>query len=242
MIAHPPVCLPVARTEADTLEAAGIESADVIIAASEDDANNLSIVMTAKELRPEIQTIARSSKEANKVLFKHAQCEYTLRRSLVVANEALTAISRPLVIKFIKFSSSLTEGEVEGLADRIRKLVGDREPVTWRLIIDNKHSPDLSSFIESGAKVLLQDISGEKSECRHLEKCLPLLLLRNGVSSVLPKLTEEVQIGDQILFCGARGSTLLPQRLQHNKELLDSMINQNPHYIPVLRWLRRRRG
>lgn len=224
-------------TEAETLTEAEIESADVIIAASEDDANNLSTIMTAKQIKPTIFTVARSSNEANKTLFKHAKCHYIMRRSLVVANEALTTISRPLVTKFIKFSSSLTEAETILLAEQIHDLTGNREPVTWRLYVDIKNSPDLVEFIENGASVSI----GNLCEHEHFksDRCIPLLLHRNGVSHVMPEAKEPIEIGDQLLVCGPRGRILLPQRLQQNTELLDTLLNDNKRYIPLLRWFAR---
>ncbi|MCH2190555.1 MAG: NAD-binding protein [Gammaproteobacteria bacterium] len=225
-------------TEADTLLEANLRSADVIVAASEDDANNLSIVMTAKQLNSEIITIARSSKEANKTLFNHANCHYTLRRSLVVANEVLTYISRPLVTKFIRFSGSLSENEVSQLLNEIDRLTGLKEPITWRLVITPESSPELVDFLSNGVVTTLGQIS-ESNRVNH-SRCLPLLLLRDGISTVLPSLDEQIEIGDQILFCGPKGSTLLPQHLQHNTELLDTLINNNKHYIPLLRWLQRK--
>jgi len=225
-------------TEAETLIEAGIEDASGILAASEDDANNLSIIMTAKQLKPNIVTIARASKEANNMLFEHADCHYIMRRSLVVANEALTSISRPLVTKFIKFSSSLTEGETNQLARRIEKLIGKREPVTWRLSVDINNSPELVDFIESGQSITVGKL------CHHEQvlsgSCIPLLLMRDGVSHVMPADDDEIIVGDQLLVCGPRNVALLPQRLQHNIELLDTLVNKKTRYIPLLRWLGRR--
>ena len=95
-------------TEADTLHEAGIMDASVIVAASDDDANNLSVLITAQLINEDIYTIGRVSKEANQTLFMQAKCDYIMRRSLLVANQSLTSISRPLVSKFIKYSSSLS--------------------------------------------------------------------------------------------------------------------------------------
>jgi len=226
-------------TEAETLQEADISSADVIIAASEDDANNLSVIMTAKQIKPDIITIARASKEANKTLFKHANCHYTMRRSLVVANEALTSISRPLVTKFIKFSSSLTETEVSELAQRIQNLVGRREPVTWRLIVTKQASPELVDFIQENGAIEVGKLCHNQLVSN--SSCIPLLLMRNGVSHVMPDSNKTINVGDELLVCGPRYNTLLPERLQHNTELLDTLINNNNRYIPLLRWLGRRK-
>jgi hypothetical protein len=61
------------------------------------------------------------------------------------------------------------------------------------------------------------------------------------MSHLLPDPSMPLKIGDQLLFCAGRGQTLLAQRLSHNIELLDNLINQNQHHIPLLRWLQRRR-
>ncbi len=226
-------------TEAETLLEAGIENADVIVAANDDDANNLSIVMTAQQLKNDIVTVARSSKEANKTLFLHAQCHYIMRRSLVVANEALTSISRPLVTKFIHYSDSLSSVQIDDLIQGIEALVENRQPVTWRLRIDENNSPELVNFIRSGQAVTVGKI------CDHPKvsngKCIPLLLFRNGVSDVMPDNNKELRVGDQLLVCGPENVSLLPQMLQNNIELLDSLLGHKMRYIPLLRWWSRRK-
>ncbi len=227
-------------TEADTLLEAGIDSADVIVAATNDDANNLSIIMTAKQIKSDIFTVGRVSKETNQILFDRANCHYVMRRSLLVANEVLTSITRPLVTKFIKFSNSLTEDETAELANRIQSLSSHCEPVTWRMELNTDSSPELVNFINSGTNITIGKLC-ENPKIPN-SRCIPLLLLRNGVSQVLPSADQLLMEGDDLLVCGPRGKVLLPQRLQHNTELLDSLINNNTKHIPLLRWLARRKA
>ncbi len=226
-------------TEAETLMQADIETAQVIVAATEDDANNLSIIMTAQQIKSNILCVARANKESTKTLFEHANCHYVMRRSLIVANEALTTITRPLVTKFIRYSSSLTDSETAALAKRILSITGGSEPVTWRLIVDKKNSPELVKFLEGGNEVSVADLCSNKRFSAG--ECVPLLIYRDKVSDVLPSMSLHVNVGDELLVCGRRNTVLLPQRLQNNIELLDTLINKNPSYIPFRRWLRRRR-
>jgi len=61
--------LPVVRgtgTEPEPLAAAGIHSAVGIVAGTDDDVNNLSIVVTARELNPALFTIVRQNLQANR--------------------------------------------------------------------------------------------------------------------------------------------------------------------------------
>ncbi|MGK0374769.1 MAG: Trk K+ transport system NAD-binding subunit [Arenicella sp.] len=226
-------------TEADTLIEAGIESANVIVAATNDDANNLSILITAKQLNSTIVTIGRVSKESNNKLFIHANCDYIMRRSQVVANEVLTIISRPLVTKFLQYSSSLSHTATDDLITEICRLTNDSDPVTWRLLIDQQNAPAIVNFIDSQQSLTIGQVSSNAK--LPAAEGIPLLLLRGSMSHLLPDPSMPLKIGDQLLFCAGRGQTLLAQRLSHNIELLDNLINQNQHHIPLLRWLQRRR-
>lgn len=226
-------------TEAKTLIEAGIESATVVVAASDDDANNLSILITAKQLNKKLVTIGRVNRGANHQLFVNAKCDYIMRRSQVVANEALTTISRPLVTKFLQYSNSLSPSETEELITEICRLTNNNDPVTWRLVIDSENAPALVRFLDSERSLTIGDISSNKKIPN--SKGIPLLLLRGGMSHLLPDTTMPLKLGDELLFCGHRYQTLLAQKLRDNIELVDSLINANQHHIPLLRWLERRR-
>jgi hypothetical protein len=225
-------------TEADTLLEAGIKEASVIVAATNDDANNLSILITAQQLNKEIMTIGRVSRESDQQLFIQARCDYLMRRSQVVANEVLTIISRPLVRRFVQYSSSLTPAATNELIGRSCQVTANTAPITWRLVIDQFKSPALANLLQGGGIVTVGQLSNNDSF--HDAEAIPLLLLRGEMSHLLPDPEMPVAENDELLFCGRRGSLLLAQRLRNNTELVDSIINGNQHHIPLLRWLSRR--
>jgi len=227
-------------TEASTLIKAGISEASLVIAASDDDANNLSILITARQLNKNITTIGRVSKETNHPLFVHARCDYIMDRSQVVANQTLTFISRPLVTKFIKYSSSLSQTETQSLIDQILALTRRTPPVTWRMILDEENAPALARYLNAGRSLTIDQLSEHKLLPQ--ARAIPLLLQRGDVSHIMPKPDMGLRLGDEVLWCSKRGYDNLAQRLIDNNELLDSLINQNPHYIPLLRWLSRRKN
>lgn len=226
-------------TEAKTLQEAGIMDASVIIAASNDDANNLSVIITAQQLNKEIYSIGRVSKDSNRTLFVHANCDYIMRSSQVVANQALTYISRPLVTKFIKYSSNLADTEIERLVSNIEELTDKTDPLTWRLVLDEANAPALVKHMQQGHELTIGQLSHNDALPR--ARCIPLLLDQQGLSHLLPNSATVLQLGDEILFCGKRSRTLLPQLMRDNIELIDSLVNTNPHHIPLLRWLSRRK-
>ena len=225
-------------TEADTLNQAGIKDASVIIAATNDDANNLSILITARQLNSKLVTIGRVCKPGDHSLFIKAGCDYIIRSSQIVANEVLTYISRPLVTNFLRYSNTLSQLETEDLIHRISKVTGDKPPVTWRLILNKKNAPALARYIESGGSLSIDNIT--HNEQLPKADCIPLLLLRNNLSQLLPDKETPLQLDDELLVCGKRYNINLIQLMSHNEELIDSLINQNTHQIPLVRWLSRR--
>jgi voltage-gated potassium channel len=224
-------------TEARTLHEAGIIDASVIVAASNDDANNLSVMITAHQINKQIYTIGRVNDEANQSLFTQANCDYIMRRSQLVANEVLTSISRPLVSNLIKYSSSLKDDSTERLIEEIDKLTGRHDPITWRLLLDAEQAPALAGHLEQGLPLSIGQIC--QNELLPRSRCLPLLLQRGSVSHLLPSSGTQLMVDDELLVCGRRRSLLLPQRLRENSELIDTLINENPRHIPLLRWWRR---
>lgn len=226
-------------TEAHTLLDAGIAEANVVIAATDDDVNNLSILVTAQQLNNQVMTVGRASKEANHSLFIDAQCDYVMRRSQIIANQALTIISRPLVNKFIKYSSSLDRQKTQDLIKNINVITNNKAPVTWRLVINKSNAPAIAEFIKNDNILTIEQLCS--NERLPGAKSIPLLLERNGVSHIMPDLASELRIGDEVLWCGKQHSKNLAQRLRDNNELLDTIINGNQHHIPLLRWLARRK-
>ena len=225
-------------TEASTLREAGIMEAQVIIAATDDDANNLSILITARQLKQNIYTIGRVSGADNEQLFVQAKCDYIMRRSQVVANEALTTISRPLVSKFLRFSNGITEDETETLIGEILTITKGKNPITTRLHLNQRNAPAIVDHLAAGNKITLGQLC--QNEKFPGSSGIALLIHRDGVNKLLPSHEIELQIDDDLLLCGRRNATLLAHRLCNNFELIDTLLNANPHHIPLLRWLSRR--
>ncbi len=70
-------------TEEDTLVKAGIKNAKYLIAATGDDGKNILIILTAKELNPNIKIGARAASEAMIVKLKHAGAEHVVLPEII---------------------------------------------------------------------------------------------------------------------------------------------------------------
>ena len=226
-------------TEAQTLKNASIESASVIVAASDDDANNLSTLMTARSLNAQLYSIGRVNKEANHRLYLTARCDYVMRRSQLVSNEVLTLISRPLVSRFLEQVSADTLPE---LIEQIERLCPDDPPITSRLTLDAQCSPALFDQLALGRLTVADVVNTDE---QGLIQEIPLFLARRDanekslLSTVLPTLDTQLLPNDQLLLCHARHALPLAVELANNAELVNSRIGGNPHTIPLWRaWYR----
>lgn len=226
-------------TEAATLEQANITQADGIVAASDDDANNLSILMTAKQLNNAVFTIGRVNSEKNDLLFVKAKTNLIMRRSQIVANLILTHISKPLVKQFLQQAHSLPQAALEQLVANIKQLTHYRPPVTWRIIVSNKHTPAISQAFASGEKLEIQHLC-KNSNQQNANNCLPLMLKRQDSCHLLPDINSHIMPDDQILFCGTKEAALYTQYITNNIELLENKLGNTKHTIPLLKWLNRK--
>jgi voltage-gated potassium channel len=71
-----------------------------IVAGGDNDTNNLSIAMTAKEVNPELFVVVRQNRVANEVLFDAYDADFTMVPSRIVARECLALITSPLLRAF----------------------------------------------------------------------------------------------------------------------------------------------
>jgi voltage-gated potassium channel len=71
-----------------------------IVAAGDNDTNNLSIAMTAKEVNPDLFVVVRQNRVANEVLFDAYDADFTMVPSRIVARECLALITSPLLTAF----------------------------------------------------------------------------------------------------------------------------------------------
>ena len=86
----------------ELLEDIGIKNAVVIIAATNDDTTNLSILATARKLNPDIITMARENDLADDFLFRSAKVNHIFTPSKILVNKITNALMNPLCDEFLK--------------------------------------------------------------------------------------------------------------------------------------------
>ena len=226
-------------TEAHTLEAAGIAEAEGVVAATGDDIDNLSIVMTARKLNPRLFFIARQDRREHKELFKSSEADLIARRSRIVARQVLSFVTTPLLQSFMQHLIRSDESFAERTAARLKDVLDNRAPSIWVIALKGETARNLRFVRSQTNKVTLEHISrNSRSEENELLPCVCLSLERGAQRIFLPDGKTELQIHDRLLFAGRDNA-----RRNMAWTMLDShslFVNASGKHLPrgaLWRWL-----
>lgn len=195
-------------TEAITLRQAGIDQATGIVAGTDNDINNLSIAVTARELKPELFVVTRQNQAANSPLFSAFGADFTVLPSRIVAQETIAILTAPLLARFLEHVHKLDETQCRQLVERLQAECGDLTPAVWDIRLDAEEAPAITQALINSRPIQLGEImrDGADRSCRL--PIVPLLVERDADSLLLPNETLVLQAGDRLLFA----STLAARR------------------------------
>jgi len=200
---HPPKNTIIGRgTEADTLKAAKLKHAVGIIAGTNHDVNNLSILLTAEQLNPKIFSILRQELAVNQHLSKAMNPGLLMDHTQIITSRILENLTTPLTGHFLRQARTNPEQWASILISRIIALLDDEVPTTWVLSVRKDKTPAVWDQLRNNQDVLLGDLM--RSTTNHLVNlpCIPLLLQRRRKLHLLPDEGMPLKFGDRILFCG----------------------------------------
>jgi Trk K+ transport system NAD-binding subunit len=199
-------CVVGAGTEAETLRTAGIESAAGIVAGTDNDANNLSIIMTAGELNPDLFMVARQNKRDNDDIFQAALLDLVMQRSEIIARDIFAMLTTPLLDNFLHLILKESNEWANEQISRLTAVIGEVVPDIWYYPLDEASTPAVYQVLQEGGTVQLDDLLRDSRDRSERLSCLPLLLMRKSGEEILfPHEEESLQVGDQLLFGGKTG-------------------------------------
>jgi len=189
-------------TEADTLNKAGIQDATGIIAGTDSDTNNLSILITARDLNPGLFTVVRQNNQNRDRIFKATDIDIIMQPGAIAAQHILGLILAPLLDDFLNLANDQDEEWANVLVSRVAGVVAEVTPETWSLDLSPLTAPAVFDCLIRGDKICLRDICVHPQNHSEQLPCVPLLIKRENEKLLLPDMEEELRAGDQILFCG----------------------------------------
>jgi Trk K+ transport system NAD-binding subunit len=190
-------------TEAKTLLEAGIGTAVGIIAGTGDDVDNLSIIMTARELNPQLFVVARQENPLNDQLFDSSGADLIARRSLIVARRILAVATTPLLPVFNDHLVNQDERFAQRLKHRLEAVLHGFAPSLWTIQLSGESANSIHDAAQEGYSTRLRHltVNSRTPEAEELH-CVCLLLERGSLRLFLPGGDEKLIEGDRLLFAG----------------------------------------
>jgi voltage-gated potassium channel len=177
----------------------GIKDAVTIIAATEDDTTNLSILATAKKLNPDIVTVVRENDILDDFLFKNANINHIFTPSKILVNKVTNALVNPLSDKFLKMIIKKDNEWASKLVTRLLKEI-DAKPLLLEIEINEISTPQIFNYLQLGEIVYLSLLGISLHSREHKNNIVPLLLQRENDIILTPEWENDIKIGDKILL------------------------------------------
>ena len=183
-----------------TLQNVGVETASAIIASTNNDTVNLSILATAKKLNPDIMTIVRENEMDDFSIFKNANIDHIFMPSKILINKTTNALIKPLSDRFLRMIIKKDEQFATLLVKRLLQEINEN-PLTFELVINEKTSPEIFKHLGKDEKSLSLDILRRSLHNQESSNnVVPLLLQRDEEYILLPEWDEKISIDDKILM------------------------------------------
>jgi voltage-gated potassium channel len=216
-------------TEAVTLQQAGIEEAVGIVAGTDDDGNNLSILMTARELNPELFMVARQNYRHNDTIFQAAKLDLIMQRGSIIGHKIFALIQSPMLDSFLLLARQQDNEWANELVSRISGITGIEAPVTWEVDIAEEGAPAMFAAARKRNRIQLWQVYRDPRNREIPLACIPLICKRGDRTSLLPDDDTKIFPGDRLLFCGQARAQHMMEWLAGNSNVFNYIQTGEEH-------------
>jgi len=234
-------CIVGSGTESKTLLEADIENAVGIVAGTDNDINNLSIVMTAYELNPKLFVVIRKNRRHNDTLFRQFNADITMQPTEIIAHECLAHMIAPLLAQFLTLVRNQSNSWANQLISELVSVVGETVPERWAITVNKDSTPAIAELLSKNVSVSLHNLTQDPADRSVRLNLVPLLLLRDGIPMLVPPISTALRIDDRVLFCGTSDARSALPILLNNSKILTYVIDgiEVPDSV-VWRWVKQK--
>ena len=194
-----------AGTEANPLIDAGIKDAVGLVAASDNDINNLSIAITARELNPDLFIVMRQSSSGNSALFEAFDANLTMVTTQTVAHACLSYLTTPMLSRFIREVEKQPAEWASDLLEALSPACSGLVPFVWTTRINRVKTPALNKVLLSTEEPIPISVMMTSNRNRDVQlKLVPLMVERAGQLILRPAADLPLHSGDKIIWAGSR--------------------------------------
>ena len=193
-------------TEAETLNQADIENAAGLVAGTDNDANNLSIVMTARQLNPELFFVVRQNQHDDHDIIAAVDADMVMHPSSIIADKIRVLLATPMLYEFMSLALYQEDAWACELASRVSALVQDEVPSIREWSLDAGHTAAMHEYLVHGGQYTVEDLLRDPWYRARSLQAIVLLIHRRNDRILLPEVRTALKPGDRLLICGSRGA------------------------------------
>jgi len=182
----------------DTLIEAGIKDSVALIVGTKNDIDNLSIIITARKINPNIYIIARENTIQEVSLFQAANIDWVFMIEKILINKTSLALTKPLKNRFLKMILKKDDDWANTLVKVLRVNIGANPKMT-ALRINEEESYAIYHELLDGVEITIDILTRSLRNWKESNAVIPLLIHRKNEEILIPK-NRPLKIGDHILF------------------------------------------
>ena len=225
-------------TEADTLHEADVEGAAGLVAGTDNDANNLSIVMTARELNPDLFVVVRQNQNDNREIIAAVSADMVMHPSAIIDDKIRVLLATPMLYEFMSLGLYQEDSWACELASRVSALVSDQVPNIREWVLLPGEAGVLHEFLSQGGSFTIRDLLRDAWQRERTLPAIVLLIRRRNDRLLLPEAGTPLKVGDRLLLCGDRAAFTRMRWTVSHRHSLDYVRTgeDRPHGWVWRRW------
>jgi voltage-gated potassium channel len=178
----------------------GINEVDVIVATNKSDYLNLSSLITARKINPNIKTIAIVNEINNKELFEKINTDYIYQSYESMVRKMFSIISEPLLETYFNNIKDLSPKDKKEMFHEVISIKGNA--ILWSILISKEETPIIYEEIMKDEEIKLKDVVF--NDKYYKLNTIPLIIEKNNGVIELLDINSNLLLGanDKILFLG----------------------------------------
>ena len=201
--------------ETDAVDAAHLETAAAVVAATDSDTTNLWLLKHARRVNDDVSLVAMHNNVANASLYAAEGVDFGMAPAEVISHEVLARITSPVLMRFLPQVPHQGEEWAARTVERLVERCGTGTPYLWGISLTDDDAPALMPWLEHG-DVRVGDLLRSPTDRDRPLDAVALTRLRDGHRTMTPDDDDVLQPGDQLLIAGRAGAA---------HQLTDTMVD-----------------
>lgn len=190
-----------AGIEEQWMREADVAGAVGLVAATDDDLQNLSLIAAARAANPDLLLVARRNQPMNDPLFRAKKIDLILIPPEVTAHEVLAHLGSPVLLRFLREIPRRGEDWAARLAGRLARTCGSQTLTIWRVRLGRGEASTLLPWLDTGEATLGDMLRRPEDRSRSID-AIPLMVTRDDEDIFTPDDDLVLLPGDEVLLAG----------------------------------------